>query len=82
MMDVSAQSIWVATAAVDMRIGIDGLCLYVQQALGRPPCDRTAYVSANRRRMRLKLVCSDGTGVWMCGWRQLSWPVGVNYHGR
>lgn len=48
-----------------MRTGIDGLSLHVQQALGRPPCDGTAYVFANRRRTRLKLVCWDGTGVWM-----------------
>jgi DNA-binding CsgD family transcriptional regulator len=49
-----------------MRTGIDGLSLHGQQALGRPPCDGTAYVFANRRRTRLKLVCWDGTGVWMC----------------
>jgi transposase len=49
-----------------MRSGIDGLSLHVQQALGRPSCDGTAYVFANRRHTRLKLVCWDGTGVWMC----------------
>ncbi|MNY14934.1 IS66 Orf2 like protein [compost metagenome] len=50
----------------------------MQQALGRPPCDGTAYVFANRRRTRLKLVCWDGTGVWMCLRRlhrgQFVWP--------
>lgn len=65
-MGLSADAIWLATAAVDMRTGIDGLSLHRQQALGRPPCDGTAYVFANRRRTRLKLVCWDGTGVWMC----------------
>jgi len=48
-----------------MCTGIDGLSLHVQQALGRPPCYDTAYVFANRRRTRLKLVCWDGIGVWM-----------------
>jgi transposase len=43
-MEVAAESIWLATTAVDMRTGIDGLSLHVQQALGRPPCDGTAYV--------------------------------------
>ena len=61
-----------------MRAGIDGLSLHVQQALGRPPCDGTAYVFANRRRSRLKLVCLDGTGVCMCLRRlhrsQFTWP--------
>jgi transposase len=65
-MEVSAQAIWLPTAAVDMRTGIDGLSLQVQQALGRPPCDGTAYVFANRRRTRLKLMRWDGTGVGMC----------------
>jgi transposase len=77
-MQLSADAIWLATAAVDMRTGIDGLSLHVQQALGRPPCDGTAYVFANRRRTRLKLVCWDGTGVWMCLRRlhrgQFIWP--------
>ena len=77
-MKLAADSIWLATAAVDMRTGIDGLSLHVQQALGRPPCDGTAYVFANRRRTRLKLVCWDGTGVWMCLRRlhrgQFVWP--------
>ena len=78
VMELSADAIWLATAAVDMRTGIDGLSLHVQQALGRAPCDGTAYVFANRRRTRLKLVCWDGTGVWMCLRRlhrgQFVWP--------
>ena len=78
VMELRAESIWLATAPVDMRTGIDGLSLHVQQALGKPPCDGTAYVFANRRRTRLKLVCWDGNGVWMCLRRlhrgQFVWP--------
>jgi len=59
-------SVWLATEPVDMRMGIDGLSSRVQQVLGRAPCDGSAYVFSNRRRTRLKLVCWDGTGVWMC----------------
>lgn len=83
-MELSAKSIWLATAAVDMRTGINGLSLHVQQALGRLPCDGTAYVFANRRRTRLKMVCWDGTGVWMVSvkagpsLRGLSLPVGAD----
>ncbi len=47
VMDVSAESIWLATAAVDMRTGIDGLSLFVQQAFGRPLSEGTAYMFAN-----------------------------------
>lgn len=77
-MRLSADAIWLATGAMDMRAGIDKLSLHVQQALGRPPCDGTVYVFANRRRTRLKLVCWDGTGVWLCLRRlhrgQFVWP--------
>lgn len=65
-MELRADAIWLATAPVDMRTGTDGLSLRVQQALGKPPCDGTVYVFSNRRRTRLKLVCWDGNGVWMC----------------
>lgn len=77
-MDVSCEVIWLVTAAVDMRTGIDGLSLYVQQQLGRAPCDGTAFVFTNRGRTRLKVVCWDGTGVWLCQRRlhhgQFVWP--------
>jgi len=59
-------AIWLATEPVDMRTGVDGLSLHVQQALGRAPYDGTAYVFSNRRRTRLKVVSWDGTGVRMC----------------
>lgn len=46
-MKLAADTIWLATAAVDMRTGIDGLSLHVQQDLGRPPCDGTACARAH-----------------------------------
>lgn len=65
-MRLQPEAVWLAVQAVDMRLGIDGLALQVQQALGRPPCDGTAYAFSNRRRTRLKLICWDGNGVWLC----------------
>lgn len=77
-MKLLPEAIWLAIDPVDMRIGADGLSLHVQQALARMPCDGTAYVFSNRRRTRLKVVCWDGTGVWMCLRRlhrgQFVWP--------
>lgn len=77
-MKLQAESVWLATQPVDMRIGVDGLSLHVQQALGRGPCDGTAYVFSNRRHTRLKVVCWDGNGVWLCQRRlhrgQFVWP--------
>jgi transposase len=65
-MMLQPDAVWLAVAPVDMRLGIDGLSLQVQQALGRAPCDGTAYVFSNRRRNRIKLICWDGNGVWLC----------------
>jgi transposase len=62
----SPTQIWCAIEAVDMRMGIDGLSLRIQQALGKSPCDGAAYAFRNRRANRLKLVVWDGTGVWLC----------------
>lgn len=62
----SPTQIWCAIEAVDMRMGIDGLSLRVQQALGKSPCDGSAYAFRNRRANRLKLLVWDGTGVWLC----------------
>jgi transposase len=65
-MKLQLTAVRIAVAPVDMRLGADGLSLLVQQALGAAPCDGTAYVFGNRRRNRLKLVCWDGNGVWLC----------------
>ncbi|MDA8384212.1 MAG: IS66 family insertion sequence element accessory protein TnpB [Betaproteobacteria bacterium] len=51
--------------------------------MGKSPCDGTAYAFRNRRGTRLKLLVSDGTGVWLCqrqwltagvDWQRLSPP--------
>lgn len=63
---IRPEQVWLAVEPVDMRLGIDGLSLKVQQALGRSPCDGSAYAFCNRRGNRIKLVVWDGTGVWLC----------------
>ena len=57
--------VWLALEPVDMRLGIDGLSLRVQQALGRAPCDGSAYAFCNKRGNRIKLLIWDGSGVWL-----------------
>ncbi len=51
---------------VDMRRGIDGLSMIVQQALGYSPCSGSAFVFCNRAGNRIKVLLWDGTGVWLC----------------
>lgn len=60
------KEVWLAVQPIDMRAGIDGLSLRVQEALGRAPCDGSVYAFRNRRGTRLKRVVWDGTGVWLC----------------
>jgi len=65
-MSLNPEQVWVALEPVDMRVGAEGLSQRIQQALGRSPCDGTAYAFSNKRRNRLKLLMWDGTGVWLC----------------
>ena len=75
---ITPEQVWLAVEPVDMRMGIDGLSLRIQQLLGCSPCDGTAYVFCNRQGNRVKLVVWDGTGVWLCVRRlhqgRFSWP--------
>ena len=77
---IRPEQVWLAVEPVDMRLGIDGLSLKVQQALGRAPCDGSAYAFRNRRGNRIKLLVWDGTGVWLCVRRlhqgRFTWPQG------
>lgn len=75
------QHVWIAIEPVDMRLGIDGLSLRVQQALGRAPCDGSAYAFSNKRGNRIKLLMWDGAGVWLSQRRlhrgRFLWPRGA-----
>lgn len=70
--------IWLAVDPVDMRRGIDGLSAYVQQALGHAPCAGAAFVFRNKSSNRIKVLCWDGQGVWLCQRRlhegRFVWP--------
>lgn len=74
--------VWLVVEAVDMRSGIDGLSQRIQNTLGRSPCDGTAYAFRNQRRNRIKLLCWDGTGVWLCQRRlhrgHFAWPTSAD----
>lgn len=78
-MTPSPSQVWLVVEPVDMRAGIDGLSLRIQNTLGRSPCDGAAYAFRNRRQNRLKLLLWDGTGVWLCHRRlhrgHFIWPT-------
>ena len=58
--------IWLMVEPVDMRRGIDGLSVLVEQALQRSPCAGSAFVFCNRAGNRIKVLLWDGAGVWLC----------------
>ncbi|MDK2125484.1 IS66 family insertion sequence element accessory protein TnpB [Parachitinimonas caeni] len=63
---LSPAQVFLAVEPVDIRLGVDGLSLRVQQSLGRTPTDGSAYAFRNRAGNRIKLLVWDGNGVWLC----------------
>src|SRR2546425_7978898 len=66
MLQLTPQSrIFVATAPVDFRKGIDGLGAVCRQILGENPLEGAVYVFRNRSATALKLLLYDGQGYWI-----------------
>ncbi|HMM76524.1 MAG TPA: IS66 family insertion sequence element accessory protein TnpB [Gammaproteobacteria bacterium] len=69
---------WLAVEPLDMRAGPDTALARVVRVFGeaRP---HHAYLFANRRSTRLKVLVNDGFGVWLCARRlhqgKFSWPT-------
>jgi transposase len=55
--------VWLAVGHTDMRRGMNGLALQVQQALGRDPHAGDLYVFRGRRGNLIKIVWHDGIGM-------------------
>jgi transposase len=68
----------VAVEACDMRKGFNGLYAAVTERLGEDPHSGTLFVFSNRRHTRIKILCWDGTGLWVLTKRlergTFSWP--------
>lgn len=56
---------WLGVKPVDLRFGIDRL-LGTIAALGHDAREGGAYVFRNRSGNRIKVVCVDAQGVWLC----------------
>ena len=70
--------VFLALEACDMRKGFNGLYAAVTERLGEDPKNGALFVFCNRRRTRLKILCWDGTGLWVLTKRleqgTFSWP--------
>ncbi|QEO18895.1 IS66 family insertion sequence element accessory protein TnpB [Acetobacter vaccinii] len=59
----SGVQVWLATGATDMRLGMPGLALKVQEALGRNPHTGDLFAFRGRRGDLLKVLWHDGLGM-------------------
>jgi transposase len=67
-----------AVEPCDLRKSFNGLHGLAIERLGEDPRQGTLFVFTNRRRTRLKMLCWDGTGLWVLTKRleqgTFSWP--------
>jgi transposase len=60
---VPTKTIYLACGATDMRKGIDGLAVLVQEQLARDPHSGSAFVFRGKRGHLLKILSYDGQGM-------------------
>lgn len=75
---IRIDGVWLALGASDLRGGIDVLLGAVVRNFEGGAQPHHAYVFANRRADRLKVLVYDGAGLWLCTRRLQSggfaWP--------
>lgn len=75
---IRIDGIWLALGACDLRGGIDTLLAQVVRGFALGAQAHHAYVFANRRADRLKVLVYDGAGMWLCTRRlqagSFAWP--------
>jgi transposase len=74
---IRIDAIWLATAPLDMRAGTDTALARVVHVFGSARAHH-AYLFANRRANRMKLLVHDGIGIWLAARRlhqgRFVWP--------
>ena len=63
---IRIDAIWLALGASDLRGGIDTLLAQVARGFALGAQAHHAYVFANRRADRLKVLVKGGAGMWLC----------------
>jgi transposase len=70
--------VYLACGVTDMRKGMVGLAMLVQQGLGDDPLSGALYAFRGRRAGLIKLICHDGIGLCMLTRKleqgQFLWP--------
>ena len=74
-----ATRVFLAAGHTDMRKGFDGLADLVRHRLAADPLNGHLYLFCNRRKDRIKILCFDGSGLWICSKLlqkgSFSWPA-------
>ncbi len=74
---IRIDAVWLATQPLDMRSGIDSTLARVIQVFGAAH-PHTAYLFANQRANRMKVLVHDGIGFWLAARRlhqgHFIWP--------
>ena len=74
---IRVERIWLAVEPMDMRAGADTMLARVVHVFGAAH-PHHAYVFANRRATRMKVLVHDGIGVWLAARRlnrgRFVWP--------
>lgn len=75
----AGRRVFLVAGATDMRKSFDGLSGVVRAAIAGDPKSGDLFVFCNRLRNRLKVLCVDESGVWVCAKRlergTFAWPV-------
>jgi transposase len=66
MIALGARRVFLCGGPVDMRKGIDGLSTVVVSWLQRDPNSGDVFVFLGKRSTRLKALCWDRDGFWLC----------------
>lgn len=74
----AGRRVFLACGPTDMRKAFDGLSGVVRSALRGDPKSGDLFIFCNRLRNRLKILCVDESGVWVCAKRlergTFKWP--------
>jgi transposase len=63
--------VWITTGYTDMRRGVNGLALQVQEGLKRDPHADDLYIFRGRRGNLIKVLWHDGLGMSLYAKRQI-----------
>ena len=65
---IRIDAVWLAVEPLDMRAGTDTALARVVKVFGQARAHH-AYLFANRRANRMKVLVHDGIGIWLCARR-------------